>query len=104
MRLSRLLRTRLQDPLHPSLGREQDVLAQPLYHRVVACDELERELEAAGIDDVKEVIDAGRHHSLLPTGDHGPLATTSLRSGVSGSWEDAKIEAIEDLQPPSGEQ
>ena len=44
----------------------------------VARDEHERKLEAAGVDDGEQVVDAGRDGALLPARDHRALAAGAL--------------------------
>jgi hypothetical protein len=64
--------------LHAPLRGEEDVLAKPLKARLVAWDELEREVEAAGAHELDERLDARRHGALLVPCNHGPLPAASL--------------------------
>src|SRR5688572_8627051 len=63
----------------PPLGREQPVLTEALVERRVLWDEHERELEAAGLDHLEEVIDARRDRALLPACDHRALGSGPAR-------------------------
>jgi hypothetical protein len=46
--------------------RQLSVLLEAIVERGVAGDENERELEAAGFDDLEQVVDARRDGALLP--------------------------------------
>ena len=64
--------------MHTPLRGEEDVLAKPLEARLVAWDELERKVEAAGAHEFDERLDAWRHRTLLVAGDHGAFPAASL--------------------------
>ena len=64
--------------MHAPLRGEEDVLAKSLEARLVARDELERKVEAAGAHELDERLDARRHRTLLVASDHGSLAAASL--------------------------
>jgi hypothetical protein len=81
---STTLAPRLEKPLDPSLRRQKNVLAEAVVNRSVERDELEREIEAAGADEVDERLDARGHGALFPAGDYRPVAPGSLRELVLG--------------------
>src|SRR5581483_4944951 len=67
-----------EHPLHAPLGREEEVLLQPLVSRVVVGDEREGKVEAAGTDELEQRLDARSDGSLLPARDHRAVAAGAL--------------------------
>ena len=76
------LATRLEKPLDPSLGREKDVFAEAVVSRSVERDQLEREIEAAGADEIDQRLDARGDGALFPASDDRAIAPGSLRELV----------------------
>src|SRR5262249_9033199 len=63
-----------EEAVDASFGGQQTSFFEKLVATRVAGDEHERELEPAGLYDRKQIVDARRHGSLLPTCDHGSLS------------------------------
>src|SRR4051794_11712990 len=87
----------LEQPVHATLGRQQPARLEALVLARVPGDENERQLEAAGVDDREQVVDARRDGALLPAGDDRALAPGAL--GELGLGEAGSQPRLADERP-----